>query len=77
MGLIGLVSLIAVFMWMDSHRERREHREIIIPSVLSALSVANYLHTFENRYISPISPIPDPHRGDLEMMARLSTRGEI
>jgi len=44
MGLIGLASLIAVFMWMNSHRAHREHREIIMLSALSARAVANNIH---------------------------------
>src|SRR5262245_32646919 len=41
--------VIAVFIWMNSHRAHREHREHDDFSVLSVCSVANSLHTFENR----------------------------
>jgi len=51
----------AVFMWMNSHRGRREHREMIMSSVTSVCSVANSLHSFENRY-KTLSQDPMPGR---------------
>ena len=56
MSLLDLEMATAIFSWMkSSHRDHREHREvinsIIAPSVPSVCSVANRLHTFENRYI--------------------------
>jgi hypothetical protein len=47
---LHMLILTAVFMWMNSHRGHRGHREMIMSSVPSVCSVANSLHSFENRY---------------------------
>jgi hypothetical protein len=49
-GTHDMLILTVVFMWMNNHRAHREHREMIMSSAPSVRSVANSLHSFENRY---------------------------
>ena len=58
---IDMLILTAVFMWMNSHRGNREHREVIMSSVPSVRSVANSLQSFEYRY-KTLSHDPMPGR---------------
>jgi len=46
-GPLDMLILTAVFVWVNSHRGRRKHREMIMRAVRS---VANSLHSFKNRY---------------------------
>ena len=57
-GTLDMLILTAVFIWTNSHRGHREHKEMIMSSVPSVRSVANSLHSFENRYKTP-EPRPD------------------
>ncbi len=60
-GALDMLIITAVFMWKNSHRGHREHREMIMFSVPSVRSVANSLHSFENRY-KTLSHDPTPGR---------------